>query len=847
MPTTPDDESQSALMVRTVSPQGVAPKLRIATPAAAYSAYTTQRQADDTRQKRFGAIAGIYAGFPPTTASEMARLGMADMPNMNTKQFQAKVDSYCSNWNAITSAGSEWFEVEAEHEQPMEALRRSKCLTQKFNAAIKKWDATDFRNSNKYVLESATRDKQMALFDIGIAYFADGIDFRWRALPTRKVIVPEGTRLTLDNCPALFIEDQMSVPDLYAMRNKEGWDEKTVLSLLYLRTNQTSRVTGLQETWGEWTERIRSNDNWLYTDFPPLKFVHVYVKEFTDDANKGKISHGIFCPDITFPSAAETPTAPLTIGAKKDLSEANSRASTGWMFHKDDVAERWSQVLITFADSTGPEGTWHGCKGYGDLIFDACHLGNIVFNRTTGGALIRQCLIFETENEGDRQKAQQFKFTPFGLLNPGLRLNQVKLEIDVEAGFAAFNLNTNIINQNSRNFPQNDKSAGGEQPTATQVNFDRADEAQFTGLQVSNYRATGLDCLGAEMYARLAQPASKYPEVWPGGNVAKWFRDECKKYDIPEADLLKVKFVRASRNVGSGNKGIDVMISDQLLTIATPGEGQKNAQLFKATALVGADMAPVFVQSEAPDATPEDWQINQENLCIQGGQTPQAFGYQDHLKHLGPGAPWGHITILQEMQQLATHFMDQGIQPQVIPDCVQLHAKIEAGIAHSGQHVDFLAQYRRNGKAPALHEQQVKEFRGLLNDFMQFNETFGESISSAQEQAQPDPAQQDPKMVETQAKIQRDDMIAQAKVERDNFTTQAKVERSQIQGEVKLANSQAAHQQQLGQQAEKDALALNTAAAQAHQEITKTALTNTLDLEKQAKMAKQAENAASQQ
>lgn len=843
--TSVNPEGESKLMVRTVASDGKAPKLRIATPAAAYSAYVTQREVDRKRQARFGAIAGIYAGFPPTSPAEMARLGMPDMPNMNTKQFQAKVDSYCSNWNAINAAGSEWFEVEAEHENPMEAMRRSKCITQKFNQAIKKWDTTTFQSSNRYIIESATRDKQMALFDIGIAYFADGIDFRWRSLPTRKVIVPEGTRLTLDNCPALFIEDQMSVPDLYSMRKKDGWNEETILSLLYLRTNQTSRVTGVQETWGEFIERIRENDNWLYSDFPPLNFVHVYVKEFTDDINKGRISHGIFCPDITFPSASETTPAPTSV--KKDISEANSRASTGWMFHDDNVAERWSQVLIAFADNTGPEGTWHGAKGYGDMIFDSCHLGNIVFNRTTSGALISNCLIFETQNEGERQKAQQFKFTPFGLLNPGLVLNQVKMDIDVEAGFAAFNLNTNIMNQNSRNFPQNDTSSTGEQPTATQVNFDRADQAQFTTLQVSNYRATGLDCLGGEMYFRLAQPASKYPEAWPGGNVAKWFRDECKKYGIPAEDLLKVKFVRASRNVGSGNKGLDVMIADQLLTISTPGEGQKNAQLFKATALVGADMAPVFVQSEMPDATPEDWQINQENLCIQGGQTPQAFGYQDHMKHLGVGAPWGHITIVQEMQQLATQFMDQGIQPQMIPDCVQLHAKIDAGVQHSGQHVDFLAQYRRNGKNPALHEEEVKELRKLLNDFMQFNETFGESIASAQEKTQPQGEQMSPEMAETQAKIERENMLAQAKVERDNFTTQAKVERSNLQSLQKLDQSQTKHQQQLGQQAEKDTLSLNTEAARAQQELTKTALSNTLELEKQAKAAKQAETATTEQ
>lgn len=836
-------QSDSKLTVRTVNSDGEAPKLRVATPAAAYTAYVTQREINRVRDRRFSGIAGIYAGFPPTPPSDMARMGMQDMPNMNSKQFQAKVDAYCSNWNAINAAGSEWYEVEAEHENPMEALRRSKCLTQKFNAAIKKWDNTDFCVGNQYVHWSAVRDKQMALFDIGIAYFADGIDFRWRCIPTRKVLVPEGTWVTLENCPALFFEDQMSVPDLYAMRKKPGWNEETILSLLYMRTNQTNKVTGIRETLGEWVERIRENENWMFSDWPPLNFVHIYVKEFTNDINNGKISHGIFCPDITFPSSKEE----NKVGSvKTELDLANDRASGAWMYHKDKVAERWSQVMIAFADNPGPEGTWHGCKGYGDLIFDGCHQGNLLLNQAYTGAMIKNSLLFQTPNEADQQKLKQMKWTRYGILNPGIQLEQLRFEIDVDAGMNAFALNTNILNQNSRNFPQNDTSSSGEQPTATQVNFDRADQAQFTTLQVSNYRSTGLDCLGAEMYRRLAQPASKYPESWPGGNIAKEFREAAKEYGIPEADLLKVKHVRASRNVGTGNKGLDVMIADQLLTIATPGEGQKNAQMYKAVALVGPDLAPVFVQTQTPDANTEDWAINQENLNIQGGQTPQAFGYQDHMKHLGPGAPWGHLTVLQQLQQLATQLMEQGIQGPMISDAAQLHGKIEAGITHSGQHVDFLGQYRRNGKQPALHEEDVKELRKVLNDFVQFNETFGESIQTAQEQQQPDPTQQDPEMLKAQAEIERKNALAQNDMQIKREQAMNKAQNDQIKGGVKLEQNMAAHQQKLGQQAETAQLDIEKQQISAAQDVEKKATLDGLDIVKSESEARRKMNEANQ-
>lgn len=823
-----DPASEDQLTVQTVNNKGKAPRLRIATPAAALTAYNTQHEIDRLRQVRFGALAGMYAGFPPTPPSTMQKMGLADMPNVNTKIFKSKIDSYASNWNAINSAGADWYEVEAEHENPMERKRRSLYLTECFNWAIKKWANIDFCSGNEYILQSATRDLQMAIFSIGIAYFADGIDFRFRCIPTRKILVPEGVKVTLENCPAIFIEDQMSVPDLYAMRNKSGWNEDAILSVLYLKTNMTSRTLSRQETYGEWVQRVRENDTWMYSDWPPLDFVHVYVKEFTDDINKGRISHGIFCDCMPFLAGTSELMSKNTDKEKEDITSGYQQ----WLYHKDDVAERWSQVMIAFTDSTGPEGTWHGAKGYGDLIYDMCRFGDQMFNATARSAILNNSLLFKSQSEADRQKLNQFTITPVGVLNPGLELEQIRIQTDISSAMGMFNLGNNLVNQVSRNFPQGETNNTGEQPTATQVNYERADEAQFTNQQVSNYRSTGLDPLGCEMYRRLAQPASKYPEAWPGGHIAKEFRKKCKEYGIPEADLLKVRVVRASRNVGTGNIGLDLMKADQLLQIATPGEGQMNARMNKAIAIAGPDMAPAYVVRDIPPPGFDDTTINQENLFIQNGQTPQAFGEQDHQKHLGVQMPWGHITLLQGLEELANQWMEQGIQGPLIQDAAELLRKIQAGIDHSNQHVEFMASMPKVGKQPAMFQEQVNELRKLLNDFTQFAETFAESIQSAQEKEQPTPEQMDPKMAETQAKIQRDNMLAQNKAEIARFQAEQRAQNTQITGAAKMEVSAAQHEQNLGQQAQQAQLDIETQTLQNAQDVEANAVKTGLDIMK---------------
>jgi len=803
-------QSSPQLTVQTIDGKGNAPKRRISTPQAGLLAYDQMRQIERRRDARFNAIAGIYAGFPPTPPEQMEEMGMADFPNINTKQFQAKVDAYTDNWNAVNAAGSNWYEVKLKHENPMEAKRRSDLVTGYFNDALKQWEGGEdnFAVGRQYIIKSATRDKQMGLFGIGVAYFCDSIDFRWKTIPTRKVLVPEGTNLLLDNCPFLAIEDEMSVPDLWAMRDKPGWNEESIKSLLYLNTFRNNPLTGREETLAEWTERIRENDTWQYSDFPLVKFIHLYVKEFSSTPNKASITHCVISDSVPMLSNA-------TSKDKGPFSDAKVQAMS-WLYEKENVATRWSQILCVFSDNAGPEEKWHGVKGFGDLVFDGCHFNNLFFNRTAASAIVSNMLLFKGGNEGDRQKMSQIKVTPFGALID-IEIEQMNLRADTQSAMNMFQLSTSIIDSNSRQVPTSQETSGGEAPTATQVNFDRADDAQFTNLQVMFYRSTGLDCLGGEQYRRLAQPASKYPESWPGGDVAKHFRKCCKEAGIPEEDLLKVDYVRANRNTGSGNMGLDVMKGDKLMTVATPGEGQRNAQRFIASSLVGPDMVSAFVVDEVPPPNFEDVTINQENMCIQGGQTPQAFGYQPHDKHLMGGATQGHLPMLGEIEQLMNQILEAGLE-QNPEGAEKLYRSMLAGIEHAGQHVQFLGEYKRNGKAPAMFETQVKEFSKVLNDLNQFAQSFGEALDQAMQAANPQQG-----MTPEQMKAQSDIEISQAKAQNDIAIKQAKadaaLESSHVKNAVKVEQSMANHETKLAQKVQNDQLAMESNAAKAQQDL----------------------------
>ena len=790
------------LSVQTVDSKGKAPKRRVATTTAAWSAYVKARNANMKRDQRFADIAGIYAGFPPTPPATQEANGQADMPNINTKQFQAKVDTYRSTWMAMAAQGDGYAEVMAEHDDSMEAERRGKVVTEEMNSAIRRWDNPDFEQGNQYILESAARDTQMGLFGIGIAFFPDSIDFRFKVIPTRRVLLPEGTRLSMDNCSAMWIEDQISVTDLYGRCGMAGWNEKAILRNLYEHVELTSQTSQRRFTYSEWVNQIRNNDAWLLSEFLPIRLIHMFTKEFD-----GSITQ------VTFTDLFGTGRADETT---KD-EDANS-----FIYERTKIAKRWQQIIVPFADNAGPENDWHGVKGFGDLIFDGCHLNNLMFNRGATGAVLTNMLMFKGMSESDTQKLDQITLSNLGIMAPGLEMEQQRFQADIEGALSIVGMGSQLIAENTRISPQNDKTTTGEQPTATQVTADRADRAQFSTLQIMVYRSVGLDVLFSEMYRRLAQPASKYPESWGGGEVAKRFRDRCKKRGIPEGELMDVKCVRANRNIGSGDLSLDLMKGKELMGVATPGRGQLNARKEIVAALKGVEMVSSFVEEEEPQPGQDAVQIDNENNLIHLGQVPIAYGFQDQERHVSK-----HMELLSQASQVVPQIMEQGVNPQNLEGAKKLNILMDAGVQHVGQHVQLMASIPRAGNQPALYEQMVAAITKQLHNLQQLSTSLAEDIQKADVQQQP---QASPEMMKAQQEMQIKQAQAQqemalkdqahkAKLGNLAVTTQARTQMKLSDHQLTQAQKDEQKRQDLLHQQAQGAQDLTFGAAKAQQDI----------------------------
>ncbi len=815
--------------VKTVDQDGNAPKNRISDASGFYTEYMRAMDNDMVRDVRFASLRGIYDGGLPIDPKTMEEQGLADLPNINTRQFQAKINTYVSTWTDHDTGGDSFAEVKVKPipgQSPELVPVLSEALTKFFNEAILEWEDCDKPSPSHFIFESTVRNTQMGIFGLGVPHFASSWDWRFESIPTRNVLVPQGTKLNLKNCPAMFIRKPYTVTQLYwyAQNDRTGkWNKEAVMDLLYTRTSVQNG--GYYETRAEWQNRVRDNDTILNESFQQIDLVECYVQEFNTYRNGDGITRAIIAR-----------WGGLTLKTGEKVPEKD-----GTLYFSDREFKNFSETIIPFADNTGPEGDWHGVKGFGDLIYDGCHFANIMFNYISAGAIIAGMPIFKAGSDADRQKLNQIVMTRFGVLFPDVELQQLQIKSDINGSMAIMGENNQILNTNTRIFPQNDKTSRGDQPTATQVNFDRADQAQFSSLQIKYYRTTGADPLFAEMYRRLTKDG--YPESAPGGHAAANFRKKCKEAGIPKEVYQKPALVRCNRNGGSGNMGLDVMKSEKAMQVATPGKGQMAARRQTIAALYGREMVDVFIEP-APEPIAEDVVIGLENNTIQDGQQPHAYPFQPAERHLGEADAqgMGHLAVLIGTIEACKVLESQGIDTN-LEDAIKLVKILASGIGHCTEHVNFLLS------VPAS-EAIGQQYSRALGEIGQYAKRFSRIVMGLNSQQQAnDPkmsAADQAKLITAQAQSQATLMKAQADIEASHQSHLAKLANLQETFQLRSALKEADHATTLGIKTEQALATQQQKRAQTAQDLQHNQVRTAQDLHHnqlttQQQMAQQAE------
>jgi len=777
----PSTEPSTVFQPATVSQTGKAPKTRFTSASAVWSSYQNALTESLKNDVRLTDVRAIYDGAPlelgDISNQQLANAG--DLPNINLRRFTSKIQSYVGNFTQLDCGADSIadIKVKIKHtESPTQKTLWEMQLTQFFSEAIAEWDP-DCNSIADYVMESTVRNIQMALFGIGCAFFRDEWDWRFIAIPTRSVRVPNGTKITLRNHSATFVNRTYTATELWEKRKFKGWNEQVVIEFLYWRLAEGQQGAGGERmTLAAWQNWLRNNETYYQRDFRQIQLVEAFVQEFSDTRDPNGVS-------------------------KYVIGEYNQ--TQDFLYKGERAYKSISHVIIPFTDDPSPEGDWHGVKGYGDQIFDTCHFQNLYWNHMATMALLASTPMFTSASQEDRNKLSQIVWSRLGVITPGLTLNGVKMPTDISGCEAVFESSSRILNEISRTYPVGE-TVGARTKTATQETFDRQDESQMTSLQIAVYRSVGLDRLFTEMYRRLTR--KDYPEVMPGGKAAKNFREKCKAGGIPPECYQDPQSVRANRKGSTGNNALDVQKAMATLKQATPGMGQQSAKKLIVGLLQGFDQVPAYIQ-DVPPQDSDDEAMTLENALLSLGQLTTAQSYQNHPKHLGspdPNGP-GHLSLLAATRAAVMQIQQQGVK-QHLEDAQKLSRTMDATVRHSQEHLNYLQQMLEQNTDDAELKNLVKQLAQVLNTFVKFAGEFDRQVAKASMEQQ----QQAPQMaVEDQIKldkwnVEKQIMLQKAQIEMQLHEQSQNLKLGQIaeRSAAKMHFSEQEHLQKLGNMGE---------------------------------------------
>lgn len=751
--------------LKNLDKDGSVPDSRLETALSAHEAFVRCETDAYMDRARIISIRGIYDRHPPLSQQDLDEAGLGEMPNINTGQFPAKVDTYASSWLDLDTNGDAFCEVMADDEfVPPSAIPTVSGLLSRFmNDAILDWAAPKTMNAGHYIHQSSMRNLGMGLFGIGIAANLDQFDWRFTAMPLHRVLVPRGTFLDMNNCQMAFIKWKKTLPELWEeVRDEDkarakGWNPVAVKWAIYKHQSTSEGAANSNWTFIKWMNECRDNDpDWVRFGAPEVKLVHCYVMEFEKDGEPMGISHRII--------------------------PAGGLCEYGYLFSSTERYEAWQNVIIPFCDRVGPEGIWHGIKGFGDDIYDACHFQNMMFNWTATNAILNGLPCFTSSDADSRNRLARVTLSRMGIIYPGLTPQQFKLNLDIEGSMMIFNESNAIMENNTRVWGQAQmpQTTAKGKPSPTEIVQAQMQQTQFSSIQIKNYRTTGLDPMFSEMYRRLTQDG--YDKNFAGGKQAAKFRERCERHGITKKMYQNVKWVRATRSGGTGNGAVDFQRAQQTYNVATPGKGQLQARKDMVAALNGREVVAAYVEDE-PGQKPDDEQIDNENQIMDAGQTPNAMDFQDHLKHLGPIDPRapGHIGNLLQAQQKASQIQDnmEEYMSKIGSDPLAVVRTLDAFIAHSVQHTKAIA-------AVPVTAEAAKPYNKILNDVHGFAVQFAGNVQKALMARQPNSGE-DPKVTAIKQRTL-------AEIKSKDASTAADIHRKNVSHMLKMQNLREAHQ-----------------------------------------------------
>lgn len=777
------------------------------------------RDADWSRGKRRALINANANGVPPLT-EEQAKQEKLPVNFNDLSELRELHNARAQFSTAITKPGN-FFTARTD------AGARHKRVG--YGTTVTREIAKVMKRSLPYFESLRSKIGSVVLHGISPCVFPNSDGWRSRARGVEDVFVSGNIELmdiAEGNLPKFAIYRGIKVPELIKLakgpRPDPAWNQPLVDACIKWADDELQGKAGT--SWAEfWSpekaeERYKSDGGCYDVDRAPT--INVFDFYWWNEGRKEG-------PGWNRRMILDAWSMPDAQGLRTRRTEAPFTERDQFLY--DPGSRKWADNLSEiinwqFADLSAVfPAQYHSVRSLGYLLYAICHVQNLLRIKFTASMFEQLMVLMRIKTQDDAQRALAVNFMSYGFVDESIEFIPAAERYQVNAQLAQLGLNetSNLISKSSSSFTSKVPGSSGDNkiPTATQwmgeeqkvTQLVSAGFQQFYEYQKPEYR---------EIFRRFTKKDSSDPEV-------REFQTKVLKQGVPEKVLYNLASwdIEPERVVGAGNKTIEMMISDRLMSRIKMYDPDAQKQILKIATLNDTDDA-ALTDVLVPDQPQVSNSVHDAQMSVGTLLIGQPMEFRQNVNHNEYA-----MALISALEVEIQKIQVAGGVPESQAELLGLQNL--AGVTVDGQPVPgngamnhiMLFGHDKENKA------ETKQLNDQLGKLMNMVKAFAQRF---QEQQQSQNGNGAPQLdAETQQKIISMQALTDSKMESNSKSNAQRTAVRQVQDERKLmrdeqtfqqdmAQSEQEHQLELAAQAQKDALEVAKAAKLAEIEVKKS-------------------------
>lgn len=770
------------------------------------------READWPRARRRALINASANGIPPLS-EEQAKQEKLPVNFSDLSHLRELHDARSQMASAIMKPGN-FFVARTDTGPKHKRTGYGTTVTKEISKVMKR--------SLPYFDSLRSKIGSVVLHGISPCVFPNADGWRSRARGVEDVFVGGNTELmdiAEENLPRFAIYRGMKIPELIKLargpRPDPGWNQKLVSACVKWADDEMMNLAGTNysEFWSpEKAEERHKSDGACYAidRVPTVNCFDFYW--YNPEGKEG--------PGWNRRMILDNWSMPDSSGIRTRRSEEPFSERDQFLYnpgnrkHSDNLSEiiNWQ-----FADLSAVfPAQYHAVRSLGYLLYAICHVQNLLRIKFTASMFEQLMVLMRIKTQDDAQRALSVNFMSYGFVDESIEFIPAAERYQVNAQLAQLGLSetANLISKSSSSFTAKVPGSSGDNkiPTATQwmgeeqkvTQLVSAGFQQFYEYQKPEYR---------EIFRRFTKKDSSDPDV-------REFQAKVLKQNVPENVLYNLASweIEPERVVGAGNKTIEMMISDRLMSRIKMYDPDAQKQILKIATLNDTDdaaLTDILVpdQPQISNSVHDAQQSIGTLLLSQPMETRQNVNHNEYA-----------LALISALEVEITKINAMGGVPESQSELMGLQNL--AGVTVDGQPVpgngamNHIMLFGQDEQNKAETKQLNDRLGKLMNEVKAFKQRFDEQQQSQNGNGAP---QLD---AETQQKIISMQALTEAKSE-NNKTAHAQ----------KTAQRQVSFEMQHEQKQADAALALETKMAETKIDLQAQAAKANLEIQKEKKKA----------